>query len=270
LPAGIENVAAYFVQDYLVPPERIQDWAARCPLVLVAPIESVTNTRLEAPNGKRDRLLVNFSGCANPFAPLELYQKYALVLASAILAEAGQRFERIVFCCNEQLANYLRKNLGTVPSVEVGHYVHDEFLRLLVSSALVLSAPGITSTLEALASQTPLGFLLPQNDSQALMSERYRLLLGEESCMAFSRFGTEFCFPPFLPKEESVALALTLLQRILETRQPEISSMIRGLMSLPPAYSIANLRRNMINQWNRSGQHSIVSHFLSQERRRAD
>ncbi|HEV7476034.1 MAG TPA: hypothetical protein VGN90_18400, partial [Pyrinomonadaceae bacterium] len=32
LPAGIENVAAYFVQDYLVPPERIQDWAARCPL----------------------------------------------------------------------------------------------------------------------------------------------------------------------------------------------------------------------------------------------
>lgn len=270
LPAGIENVACYFVQDYLVSPERIQEWAAACPLVLVAPIESVSNTRVEVQPGKRDRLLVNFSGCANPFAPPELYEKYALVLASSILAEAGQRFEGIIFCCNEKLADYLRKNLGAVPSVQVGHYAHEEFLRLLVTSALVLSAPGITSTLEALASQTPLGFLLPQNDSQALMSERYRLLLGEESCMAFSRFGSEFCFPPFLPKQESVSLALTLLQRILTTRQPEISSMIRGLMSLPPFYSIANLRDNIINQWNCSGQQSIVSHFFSQERRRTD
>lgn len=270
LPDGIENVACYFVQDYLVSPERIQEWAAACPLVLVAPIESVSNTRVKVPSGKRNRLLVNFSGCANPFALPELYEKYALVMASSIVAEAGQRFESIVFCCNEKLADYLRKNLGTDPCVQVGHYAHEEFLRLLVSSVLVLSAPGITSTLEALASQTPLGFLLPQNDSQALMSERYRLLLGEESCMAFSRFGSEFCFPPFLPKQESVGLALTLLQRILTTRQPEIRSMICGLMALPPSYSIANLRDNISNRWNCSGQQSIVSHFLSQERRRND
>jgi hypothetical protein len=269
LPAGIENAAAYFVQDYLLPPERVQDWAASSPLVLVAPIESVSGTSLEVRSEKRNWLLVNFSGCSNPFAPPDLYEKYALVLASSILMESGQHYEGITICCNETLADYLRKNLGASPSVQVGHYPHDQFLRLLVSSALVLSAPGITSTMEALASQTPLGFLLPQNDSQALMSERYRLLLGEESCMAFSRFGPEFCFPPFLPPAESVALALTLLQRILSTRRPEISSMIRGLMSLPASYSIANLRGNIINQWNRPGQQSIVSHFLSQLRKRS-
>jgi hypothetical protein len=269
LPAGIENAATYFVQDYLLPPERVQDWAAACPLVLVAPIESVSGAGLEVPSEKRNRLLVNFSGCSNPFAPPHLYEKYALVLASSILAEAGQSYEGITFCCNETLAEYLRKNLGGDPSVQVGHFAHEEFLRLLVSSEFVLSAPGITSTMEALASQTPLGFLLPQNDSQALMSERYRQLLGEESCMAFSRFGSEFCFPPFLPPGESVALALTLLQRILSTRQPEIRSMIRDLISLPPSYSISNLRDNMINQWNYSGQQSIVSHVLSQMRSRS-
>ena len=266
LPVGIENVATYFVQDYLLPPARIQDWSDACPLVLVAPIESVSNTRLDAMLGKRERLLVNFSGCANPFAPSGLYENYALVLASSILSEADQCFEEIIFCGNEKLADYLRRNLDGVPFVQVGHYAHDEFLRLLVSSALVLSAPGITSTLEALAAQTPLGFLLPQNDSQALMSERYRLLLGEESCMAFSRFGSEFIFSPFLPHEESVAWALTLLQRILDTRQAEIRSMIRGLMSLPPSYSIANLRNNIIGRWSCSGQQIIVSHFLSQLR----
>lgn len=264
LPHGIENVATYFVQDYLVPPERIREWAVACPLVLVGPIESVGNTRLELLPGKRNRLLVNFSGCANPFAPPRLYENYALVLASSILLEAGQSFEDIVFCCNEKLADYLRRTLGETPSVQFGHYAHEEFLRLLVSSALVLSAPGITSTLEALASQTPLGFLLPQNDSQALMSERYSVLLGEESCMAFSRFGSELSFPPFLPKEESVARALTVLQKILETRQPEIRSMIRGLMSLPASYNIANLRDNICNRWSSSGQKLIVSHVLSQ------
>lgn len=268
LPAGIENASAYFVQDYLLLPERIQDWSAACPLVLVAPIESVSS--LEVPPEKVNRLLVNFAGCANPFAPPELYEKYGLVLASSILEEAGQRYERIVFCCNEPLANYLRRSVGSASSVEFGHFAHDEFVRLLVSSALVLSAPGITSTLEGLASQTPLGFLLPQNDSQALLSERYRLLLGEESCMAFSRFGSEFCFPPFLRESKSVALALTLLQRILATRQPEIRSMIHGLMSLPASYSIANLRNNIINEWTCSGQQSIVSHFLSQGKKRTD
>lgn len=269
LPAGIENAAAYFVQDYLLPRERVQEWAAACPLVLVAPIESVSGTSLTIPSEKSNRLLVNLSGGANPFAPPELYQKYALVLASSILEEAVQRYERIIFCCNEKLASYLRRNLGAADSVQFAHFAHEEFLRLLVSSALVLSAPGITSTVEALAAQIPLGYLLPQNDSQALISERYRLLLGEESCMAFSRFGSEFCFPPFLPPRESVALALTLLLRILNTRQPEIRSMMRGLMDLPASYSIATLRDNIINQWNCSGQQIIVSHFLSQVRKRS-
>lgn len=266
LPAGIENAAVYFVQDYLLSPQRIQDWAAACPLVLVAPIESVSS-RLEIPPEKVNQLLVNFAGCANPFAPLGLYEKYGLILATSILEEAGQHYERIVFCCNEPLANYLRRSVGADSSVEFGHFAHDEFIRLLVSSALVLSAPGITSTVEALASRVAFGFLLPQNDSQVLISERCRSLLGEESCMAFSRFGPEFCLPPLLPPKESVNLALALLQKILSTRQPEIRSMIRSLLSLPASYSIANLRANIVNSWSCSGQHSIVSHFLSQARK---
>lgn len=265
LPAGIENAAVYFVQDYLLSPQRIRDWSLACPLVLVAPIESIGN--LEVPAEKVNRLLVNFAGCANPFAPPELYEQYGLVLASSILEEAGQRYERIVFCCNERLANYLRSSVGAASQVDFGHFAHDQFLRLLVSSALVLSAPGITSTIEALASQTAFGFLLPQNDSQALISERCRSQLGEESCMAFSRFGPEYCFPAFLPPRESVDLALAFLQKILSTRQADISSMIRNLLSLPPAYSITALRANIVNSWSCSGQHSIVSHFLSQARR---
>ncbi len=234
----------------------------------MAPIESVSSARLAVPREKRNRLLVNFSGCANPFAPPELYEEYGVVLASAILEEAGQRYEEIIFCCNEKLASHLRTNVAVASSVQFGHFAHEDFLRLLVSSTTVLSAPGITLTLEALALQIPLRFLLPQNDSQALMSERYRALLGEESCMAFSRFGPDFWFPSLLPAGESVALALSFVQKILDTRQSEIRSMIGCLMSLPPTYSIANLRRNITNRWSCPGQQIIVAHFLSRAGRK--
>src|SRR5215510_16431322 len=38
-PEGIENVATYFVQDYLLSSERLRDWSSVCSLVLIPPIE---------------------------------------------------------------------------------------------------------------------------------------------------------------------------------------------------------------------------------------
>jgi hypothetical protein len=150
-PAGIENVAAYFVQDYLLSVERIEEWRRRSPLILTAPIEARTLAQVEAPAKKSNQLLVNFSGCANPFAPELLYENYASVLTLTILEESVQRFEQMIFCCNDRLARYLRRKFGGADAVRFEHLTHEDFLRALVSYEIVLSAPGITSTLEALA-----------------------------------------------------------------------------------------------------------------------
>jgi hypothetical protein len=262
-PAGIENVAAYFVQDYLLSPERIQEWRCSSPLVLVAPIEARTLAQIEVPGEKSNRLLVNFSGCANPFAPASLYEDYASVLTSAILEAAGERFAQIVFCCNESLARYLRGKFGA-ESVRFEHLPHRDFLQMLVSSKTVLSAPGITSTLEALTLGVPVRFLLPQNDSQALISERCKTMLGEECCMAFSRFGAEFTFPVDLTPQASVGLAQNQLQTILSEHRSKIGPMVNELMSLPSSYSIAALRSNITSQWSCPGQEMVVSKFLAQ------
>lgn len=263
IPAGIENVAAYFVQDYLMPPARVRQWAAESPLVLVAPIETASNTKPEAARGESNQLLVNFSGCSNPFAPSGLYEKYALILASAILEESSGRFEQINFSCNEKIVRHLRRRFGGLPSVRIEHFTHEDFLRLLATSALVLSAPGITTTLESLALRVPVRFLLPQNDSQALLSERYRFILGDDACMAFSRFGEEFSFPSFLPEVEAVSLALTHLEKILETRQRQIYKMISQLLTVPTSYSLNRLKSLITRRWGSPGQQAIVSHVLS-------
>jgi hypothetical protein len=263
LPAGVENVAAYFVQDYMLPTGRIRQWAEKLPLVLVAPIETTGGLQRVADKEGQRRLLVNFSGCSNPFASPELYEKYALSLTWAILEAAASRFEEIVLCCNERLAGYLRERFGNRARVRIGLLSHEEFLRLLVSSALVLSAPGITTTLEALAARVPVRFLLPQNDSQALLSERYRSALGDDACMAFSRFGDEFAIPPFISEAEAVRVALAHLENILDTRQPEIRAMIRRLLAAPSSYNLDQLADNITRRWEAPGQQAIVAHLLS-------
>jgi hypothetical protein len=263
LPEGIENSAAYFVQDYLIPAERISEWSAKSKLVLVAPIETASDAADGTPSSKENQLLINFSGCANPFAPPELYEQYALVLATAILSAAGDDYERIIFCCNQQLASYLQNRLPASSAVTVGHFAHEEFLSLLRSSLLVLSAPGITTTLEAIATRAIVRFLLPQNDSQALLGEQYRSLLGDNACMAFSRFGSEFALPPALPEREKIRFALQSLKTILDGCQPQISGMIRELLNVPSSYSLAPLKQHITQNWKAPGQQAVISHVLS-------
>src|SRR5262249_51497219 len=155
LPEGVENAEVYFVQDYLMPPGRLAAWRRRAPLQLVGPIETATAARPAAPLPRARRLLVNFSGCANPLADPAAFGRYVDALAAAIVAEAGSDFESIVFCCNRRLAARLEEQYAGRAGVRAGHFPHDEFLRLLAASQLLLSAPGITTTLEAIALETP-------------------------------------------------------------------------------------------------------------------
>ena len=264
-PDGLSNVDAYFVQDYLMPPERVRLWEEKWPLVLVGPIgeagvpEHVTHGALV------NRLLVNFSGCSNPFAGPQLFEKYVSVLASAILSEAGG-YDDTVFCYNERLAEYLQGLFGEVQGVRAGHFTHEEFVGLLTSSEVVLTAPGITTTLEVIAAGADARFLLPQNYSQALIGERYRALLGDASCMALSRFGRELSITPDLPEREGVRLVISSLQTILDTRRRQIREMIREFFSAPPRNVAGVLRRNVSRHWDVPGQTAVVAHFLNNYR----
>jgi hypothetical protein len=75
------------VQNYLVPPERLETWKLQTRVVSVATIGKQLSERGAEPlPGKR--LLVNFSGCANPFAPSELFERYVSVLTDAIVSNA--------------------------------------------------------------------------------------------------------------------------------------------------------------------------------------
>jgi hypothetical protein len=266
LPAGIGNVERYFVQDYLLGDDRLAQWQAQAPVELVAPIESSIQAQPLTTRGSEAssrRLLVNLSGCANPLGRGGLYDAYAQELIVAIATAAGTRFDAIQVCCNARLAERLRPLLGADGRVRVDHVPHHDFLDLLVGSTLVLTTPGITTTLEALALGTPLRFLLPHNYSQALISERYRTLLGDRGNMAFSRFGADFVVPPGLAEDEGVARTLANLERILRTRADDLRTMVHDLVEGHGGDIDTALRGNIRRRWILPGQHTIAAAVLA-------
>jgi len=267
LPEGIQYVSTYFVQDYLVSRERLQQWGEKVNLKLVAPIEAASvlnfsdsDLREKQP---RSQLLVNFSGCYNPYTDSTFFRDYVQILTSIILDAVQGRYEAIFFCCNEEMSDYLREKYGTRPGIRIGHFEHSDFLHLLASSERVLSTPGITTTLEAMALDIPIGFLLPQNYSQVLMSEGYSSILGDQTCMALSRFGSKFHIDPALPESEGVRLAVSNLALILSEHQTQIRSFIDDLLKVTKEDVLTRLKENIHHQWDEPGQKSIAQHCLN-------
>lgn len=268
-PAGLENVRTYYMQDYLVPRARIEAWADRCDVRLVGPIESASayQAQRRCPRARANRLLVSFSGCANPVIPRDFYVDYVDCLARLVVEEGRGRFEEIVFCCNADLARHIGACFPGDPSIRCGHYAHEEFISLLASSEFILSSPGITTTLEALALGTPQRFLLPQNYSQALISERYLEVLGQRACMALSRFGADLAVAPDVAEDVGVEMVARALCAILRDRRREVREMLRDMLSSPGQSYEEALRRQSSARWTVSGQEAIINEVLADARR---
>ncbi|MDE5105666.1 MAG: hypothetical protein O4808_00845, partial [Trichodesmium sp. St17_bin3_1_1] len=135
LPDGLTNVKAYFVQDYLMPPGRLEKWGQQVCLQLVAPIEAASLQNFEQLKVKNrvesNQLLVNFSGCYNPITGIQFFESYVEVLSSSIVEIASDLYDSIIFCCNEQLSHFLKRKLKDIPELKIGHFKHDHFLQLL-------------------------------------------------------------------------------------------------------------------------------------------
>ena len=271
LPTGVENVEAYFVQDYLLQPERAIEWQKKSPLIVVSPIVNDPNPKgeVEEQNSaeRGNLLLVNFSGCSNPFVGPEVFENYVLTLSGLIINLAASRFDRVQICCNQTLAELLQSKLGERERLQIDHLAPKDFYKLLQNSTLLLTAPGITTTLEAFKTHTPIGFLLPQNDSQAIISEIYRRQFGEDICMALSSFGEEFTLAentvdqnnPAAPAQE----VAKKLEFILTHRQKQINQKLEVILSSYLMLQPENVLQNIRYSWEKTGQEMIVEHVNS-------
>lgn len=266
-PTGIENAEIYFVQDYLVTSARVEKWSEKLRIISIPPVGILPddNFSVTSPNDRSNLLLVNFSGCSNQYVDLKVYRKYVTNLSEVIIEEASERFEEIEIYVNQTLADHLKTRFSRSP-VKIGFLPKPEFLQRLAESRFLLTAPGITTTLEAIALKTPLGFLLPQNDSQAVMSEFYRRQIDESLTMAFSRFDEKLAFPTSLDKFENLAqpieAAVERMLFILENHQSKLKEFTAEMLSRSGSNVLEVLRSNIRQTWHLSGQKIIIENVF--------
>jgi hypothetical protein len=246
--AGLDVVTGHFVQDYLLRPD-----ADRGNATVVPPI-----TPVRAEDGPRSGLLVNLSGLSNPLSDGSCYPRYARVTLDALLPAARERYGTIWVCCNARLAAELRQHY---PDVPIDHLPHDEFLARMATAERVLTSPGITTTVEAVALGTPLGFLLPQNYSQALILQRYQGLVPDEIAMRLDRFGPQYRVAPGLAEADGVARVLGHLTELLWHRRDALHQAMRDLVA-SRADPLPALR-GLASGWERPGQDVVAEHVLA-------
>ncbi len=265
IPPFLERAKHYFVQDYLLPPDRVREWGKSVRIVPTGPI-----CAMQPPSDctrNKSKLLVNLSGCSNPLLDDRVYDDYARVLSTSVLSASKGMFEEIVICTRESLHPIVREAVGRSEGVTVVHLPHDEFLAQMATCAALLTSPGITATLEAVRVSTPLGFLLPQNYSQYLLAERNARDFGQDLCLAFSRFGPEHMIPDDLPEADGVAAVGEQLMDILKNHvgpmQEMLSQMLVELIQAPVDGSSALRVRDS------NGQNAIVRLILDQPNSRS-
>lgn len=262
-PVGIENADIYFIQDYLFTNSDYTNWTTSKSIssILVAPIESTKH--LKTPAIVENRLLLNFSGCMNPFVNKSFYKEYVNVLSEIVIACSSNKFESILICCNSHLSDYLSRKFCNWKHVSVSHLANELFLDRLASSAKILTAPGITTTLEAIKLNRPVKYILPQNYSQYLISEQYKKILHPGSSMPFSVFGDEFTIPPDLEESKGVELVLTHLHTILRMQKTKIRDIITEFLEEDNDVNLALLSDNILHKWQVTGQEMIANYCIA-------
>jgi hypothetical protein len=169
VPEPLRGARGYFAQDFPgLDPTRYQPRP-----VVVGPI--VPPRRSDAP--RHGGLVVNLGGSAAPDGRQALYAAYARFVLRAVL-DAGlpARFGRITVLGGAAAIAAMRElpALRDAATHELASRSHAAAREAMAGAGAVLTAPGLTATLECFHDRVPTWLLPPQNYSQWCILRRLR------------------------------------------------------------------------------------------------
>jgi hypothetical protein len=210
VPAEFLAARRYWVQNFSGVREHLRGISPKPTVVgpIVSAVEPVSPK-------ERSRLVVNFGGYETPYASSTDDSGYAEFVVQGLI-ESGlpSAFSSdAILMAGARCAEGLQTRFGGGPLRFVS-LRHDEAEDLGATAAVVLTAPGLTSTLQCFRSGTPTFFLPPQNYSQWWILTKLRAA-GLAPCA--------FHWADHLPDGE-VAEGMTLAERV-----PVVRRAIRGL-----------------------------------------
>ena len=165
VPEALRGARAYFAQAFPAPEP------AACAPTWVGPLVA-PHARAAARGGD---LVVNLGGSAAPDDRRALFHAYArLALRAVVAAGLLERFERVRVIGGEPAIAALVGVVADDPRIECRSLSASDARACTAGAAALLTAPGLTATLEAFCDRTPTWFLPPQNYSQWCALRRLR------------------------------------------------------------------------------------------------
>ena len=160
----ILNSELYFIQDFEGVQEQLKKFAGKIKNpVLVGPIVK------DSPNDvvKKKKLLINLGGMESASIKVGVNTNYPYVITQLLEDILAKRddFDEIVCAGNKDILEEMRKRIPN-GVIKFQFFEHDDFMRQIAESKLIISSPGLTTAFEAFNSGVPILFLPPQNYSQ--------------------------------------------------------------------------------------------------------
>ncbi|PEB54482.1 hypothetical protein COM79_24955 [Bacillus cereus] len=252
LPEGIEKVSQYFIQDFLLNCKNIREDIVSTHII--NPITIIDST----PCKEENILLVNYSGMCNPFTSKEFFHLYAKTCTELILELFYEQFDKIVFTTNVTLAQELRELFREYSKVEFDFLKHDEFINIMKKSRYMLSTPGITATLEGKILGKNIGYLLPSNYSQVLLSQKYMELDPACKVIKLEDFNPAFHIPEGLPESTAVPMVNDCIKQILLNYQESLRERLSDIL-----YHVSSKKHDIAT----TGQEQIVDRIIQMKKK---
>jgi hypothetical protein len=167
VPEALKRAELYWAQDF--PGSSPGEYEPRP--IMVGPLV----TRPDPGRiGRREGLVVNLGGSAAPDGRRRLFETYASFVVGAIV-DAGlpSRFRRVTVLGGAGVIASLEDRVRD-PRVSHVSVSHAEASDRMLRAEAVLTAPGLTTTLQCFCDRTPTFFLPPQNYSQWCILRRLK------------------------------------------------------------------------------------------------
>lgn len=173
LPDYVLDVDCFIKQNTINDEGNLKKYASRMREVhSVGPIVD-----LSASSGKvsKNQALVAFGGMESQRASfwVGVNTRYPYYMTELLIGQVDLRnYDRVLITGNEYIVEELGKRYVS-PTFEFRTLPHYEFAQEMASSSVVLTAPGLQTTLEAFCYRVPTIFLPPSNSSQYVQLDRF-------------------------------------------------------------------------------------------------
>ncbi|MGN7382682.1 Uncharacterised protein [Chlamydia abortus] len=160
----LREVSHYFIQNTFAAQEKVDQFQIYNPVLIGSVIDVPITTLI-----RKNRAVIHLGGVENIYVPIrEIQYPFVVIKVLNDLRDLWQKYDEVIVVCSETIADELRIAFPDFPG-EFTSLSHKSFISLLAESDLLLTAPGLTTILEAFQLRIRTVFLPPQNYSQYLI-----------------------------------------------------------------------------------------------------